>query len=86
VTLSHLQSLVGPPPARSQTYRRKNGGMVEWAWRDTLSDQRGWWFAVTAGDRVLEIAWSAGDEDERDDEIRRAVAKHMGGVPVEVSP
>ena len=77
VTLAQLQSYVGAPPTRTQTFRRTNGELVEWGWRDALGGTPGWWFGVTSGERVLSIGWTGGDERDRDYEIRRAIRLHM---------
>lgn len=86
MNVRHLMSLVGAPPVRAEVYRRANGELTEWGWRDTLAGELGWWFAVTSGERVLALGWTLGGAKERDDEIRRAINKHMRpAVPEAVS-
>lgn len=76
MTLAQLQARVGTPAGRYQTYRRTNGELIEWGWSDTIG-QRGWWWAVTSGERILASGWTIGGANQRNTEILRAVRKHI---------
>jgi len=77
MTLETLQAYVGASSSRTETFRRSNGELTEWGWRDTMSGSDGWWWAVTHGERVLAIGWTGGDHLDRAAEIRRAIVRHM---------
>lgn len=77
MTLADLQAYVGAPSLGGDTFQRVNGQTIEWGWRDEMNGLDGWWWAVTAGACLLAIGWTAGDELERGEEIRRAVIRHV---------
>lgn len=76
--LADLQAYVGADASiDTATYQHTNGQLIEWGWRDAMNGLDGWWWAVTAGEYLLAIGWTAGDELERGEEIRRAVIQHV---------
>lgn len=83
VTLAYLQGYVGRPLIGGESYRHTVGEFATWGWRDLLSGRRGWWVAVTLGDVVLELAWTIGGASQRNDELRRLVARRA--QPAQVS-
>lgn len=89
MTLEYLQSYVGKPMrvgdhvVGGETYQREVGGLVAWGWSDRISNQRGWWCAVTLADVVLEVAWTIGGASQRNEELRGMVARHQ--QPAQVS-
>lgn len=74
--LHDVQAYVGCPFG-GESYRRAVGALVTWGWRGTMQGRPGWWCAVTLGDVILEVAWTLGGEDQRDEELRGMVARHQ---------
>lgn len=82
MTLAQLQAYVGPPPTRGGVvYAEARGELAVVAWTDRFCDADGWWVAVTRGERVLSIVWSAGGLRSRNLEIDRAVDRFTRGLP-----
>lgn len=87
ITLHDIQAYLGAPPApRCETYQRRAGALILWAWRDaTFGAKDGWWCAVTYGDILLEAAWEMGGTDERDRSLAAMAARHPELAEIEAA-
>lgn len=74
MTVADLAAYVGAAP-NTESFSRPRGDVVETAWRGEVSGVAGWWFAVTRGNRVLAIGWTAGNKRDVALELASAIAK-----------
>lgn len=82
MTLHDVQAYVGCRLG-GESYQRSVDALITWGWRSTMQGRSGWWCAVTLGDVVLEVAWTIGGANQRNEELRGMVARHQ--QPAQVS-
>lgn len=71
--ISDVQDWVGAPVVPTVQYQAAHGDLIETAWRDRLTGEDGWWWALSRGPKILALQWAPGGEVERDEDIRRAL-------------
>lgn len=76
LTIDDLHLLVGAPLEPGVVMLRRNGPFLESAWETPLAGGRGWAWALSVGQRLIDQGWTSGNRRDRDREIARAVAEY----------